>query len=165
MLLRSSEIKPLFIDLSPTQQCLKHSLPALFVPPSPLHINPPIANRVRPAMATFPLPWLHHRCRSSLRRALAQPRHLSPSLFSSLSPPSFRIIEQHREFRQLALPFQPFSLSAFRIFLSSLHLSSLSHCLVALAAVFAITHDQPSTLSALSLSICPLCMMPLLLSL
>ena len=115
MLLRSSEIKPLFIDLSPTQQCLKHSLPALFVPPSPLHINPPIANRVRPAMATFPLPWLHHRCRSSLRRALGQPRHPSPSLFSSLSPPSFRITEQHREFRQLALPFQPFASSLFSL--------------------------------------------------
>ena len=112
MLLRSSEIKPLFIDLSPTQQCLKHSLPALFVPPSPLHINPPIANRVRPAMATFPLPWLHHRCRSSLRRALGQPR-ISLLSISSLSPPSFRITEQHREFRQLALPFQPFASSLF----------------------------------------------------
>ena len=111
MLLRSSEIKPLFIDLSPTQQCLKHSLPALFVPPSPLHINPPIANRVRPAMATFPLPWLHHRCRSSLRRALGPAAPSLFSLFSSLPP--FRIIEQHREFRQLALPFQPFASSLF----------------------------------------------------
>ena len=85
MLLRSSEIKPLFIDLSPTQQCLKHSLPALFVPPSPLHINPPIANRVRPAMATFPLPWLHHRCRSSLRRALGPATSISLHLSSLLS--------------------------------------------------------------------------------
>ena len=146
MLLRSSEIKPLFIDLSPTQQCLKHSLPALFVPPSPLHINPPIANRVRPAMATFPLPWLHHRCRSSLRRALAASRHLSISSLSSLPPPSFRITEQHREFRQLALPFQPFASSLFSFALLGGFGRRLTN-----------THDQPSTLSALSLSIYPLC--------
>ena len=45
-------------------------------------------------------------------RALGQPRRLSLPLSSpSLLP--FRITEQHREFRQLALPFQPFSSSLF----------------------------------------------------
>ena len=156
MLLRSSEIKPLFIDLSPTQQCLKHSLPALFVPPSPSTHQPPIANRVRPAMATFPLPWLHHRCCNSLRRALepAAPSLSSPSpLFS---PSLFASPSNTASFDNSHCPF---SLSHL---LSSLDPSS---CLVALAAVFANTHDQPSTLSALSLSIYPLCMTPLLLSL
>ena len=150
MLLRSSEIKPLFIDLSPTQQCLKHSLPALFVPPSPLHINPPIANRVRPAMATFPLPWLHHRCCSSLRRPLGQ----APSLFSPFLLSLLPLFASPSNTASFDNSHCPFSLSHL---LSSLRLSSLSHCLVALAAVFAITHDQPSTLSALSLSIYPLC--------
>ena len=98
---------------------------------------------------------------------LAQPRHLFSLHFSSLSPPSFRITEQHREFRQLALPFQPFSLSAFQPFASSLFSSSLfSFALLGgFGRRLTNTHDQPSTLSALSLSIYPLCMMPLLLSL
>ena len=123
MLLRSSEIKPLFIDLSPTQQCLKHSLPALFVPPSPLHINPPIANRVRPAMATFPLPWLHHRCCSSLRRALGP---AAPSLSISFLFSLSSLFSHHRatprvSTTRIALPaFQPFSLSHLSLFSSSL---------------------------------------------
>ena len=147
MLLRSSEIKPLFIDLSPTQQCLKHSLPALFVPPSPLHINPPIANRVRPAMATFPLPWLHHRCRSSLRRAL---RPAAPSLSISFLFSLSSLFSHHR-----ATP----RVSTTRIALSAFLASSLlSFALLGgFGRRLTNTHDQPSTLSALSLSIYPLC--------
>ena len=117
MLLRSSEIKPLFIDLSPTQQCLKHSLPALFVPPSPSTHQPP--NRQSRATRDgnfFHYPGYTIGAAAPCAAPLAQPRHLSPSLFSSLSPPSFRITEQHREFRQLALPFQPFASSLFLFF-------------------------------------------------
>ena len=80
---------------------------------------------------------------------LAQPRHLSPSpLFS---PSLFASSSNTASFDNSHCPF---SLSHL---LSSLHPSSLSHCLVALAAV-SNTHDQPSTHSLwpLASSIYPL---------
>ena len=163
MLLRSSEIKPLFIDLSPTQQCLKHSLPALFVPPSPLHINPPIANRVRPAMATFPLPWLHHRCRSSLRRALepAAPS-LSISFLFSLSS----LFSHHRATPRVSTT--RIALSAFQPFASSLFSSSLfSFALLGGFGRRLCKHPRSTlhTLCPFALYLPSLHMMPLLLSL
>ena len=146
MLLRSSEIKPLFIDLSPTQQCLKHSLPALFVPP-PLYTSTPQSPiAFDPRWQLFHYPGYTIGAAAPCAAPLAS-RAIPLHLFSLLSLlPLFASPSNTASFDNSHCPFS----------LSHL-LSSLSHCLVALAAVFAITHDQPSTLSALWLSIYPLC--------